>query len=79
MDASEGGLSAPMSHLVARPPCHTLTSDASKHAVGGFCLEMGQYWRYDLSQEELARFVEAASTFSRWIIFASMPSSCSAW
>ena len=39
MDASEGGLSAPMYRLVARLPCHTLTSGASKHAVGGFCLE----------------------------------------
>ena len=56
MDASEGGLSAPMCHLVARPPYHTLPSDASKHAVGNFCLKMGQYWWYDLSQEELARF-----------------------
>ena len=56
MDASEGGLSAPMPRLVARTPCHTLTSDASKHAEGGFCLEIGQYWRYGLSQEELARF-----------------------
>ena len=36
MNASEGGLSAPMYRLVARPPCRTLTSDASKHAVGGF-------------------------------------------
>ena len=39
MNVSEGGLSAPMYRLVARPPCHTLTSDASKHAVGGSCLE----------------------------------------
>ena len=45
MDASEGGLSASMYRLVARPPCRTLTSDASNHAVGGFCLETGQYWR----------------------------------
>ena len=56
MDASEGGLPTPMYRLVARPPCRNSTSDASKHAVGGFGLEIGQYWRYDLSEEELARF-----------------------
>ena len=50
MDASEGGLPAPMYRLVARPLCCTLISDVSKHAVGGFCLETGQYWRYDLSE-----------------------------
>ena len=60
MDASEEGLSAPMYRLVARPPCRTLTSDTSKHAVEGFCLETGQYWRYDLSEEELARFCESS-------------------
>ena len=56
MDANEGGLVTAMYRLEARPPCRTLTSDASNHAVGGFCLETGQYWRYDLSEEELARF-----------------------
>ena len=56
MDASEGGLSAPMYRTLARPPCRTLTSDASKHAVGGFYLETGQYWWYGLSEEDLARF-----------------------
>ena len=56
MSTSEGGLSAPVYRLVAPPPCCTLTSDASKHAVGGFCWETGQYWRYNLSEEELARF-----------------------
>ena len=56
MDTSEGRLFAPMYRLVARTPCRTLISDASKHAVGGFGLETGQYWQYDLSEEELARF-----------------------
>ena len=56
MDLSERGLSASMPRLVVRPPCRTLVSDASKHAVGGVCLETGQYWWYDLSEEELARF-----------------------
>ena len=79
MDASEGGLSAPMYHLVARPLCRTLTSNASKHTVEGFCLETEHNWRYDLSEEEQACFVEACSTFSSRIIFLSMPSSCSAW
>ena len=40
MDASKGGLSAPMYRLVPRPPCYTLISDVSKYAVGGFCLEI---------------------------------------
>ena len=53
---SRGGLSATMYRLVAHPPCPTLTSGAYKQAVEGFCLEIGQYWRYDLSEEELARF-----------------------
>ena len=56
MDASEGRLSAPMCRLAARPPCRTLISDGSKHAVGDLCLETGQYRRDDLSEEELARF-----------------------
>ena len=50
------GLFAPTYRLVAGPSCHTLTSDTSKHDVGGFCLETGQYWRYELSEEELACF-----------------------
>ena len=56
IDESEGGLSVPMYCLVARPPCHTLTSDASKLAVGGFYLETGQQWWDGSSEEELARF-----------------------
>ena len=57
MDTSEGGLSTPIYRLVARLSCPTYTSDASKHAVEGLCLETGQYWRYDLSRE-LPRFCE---------------------
>ena len=48
-------MSIPMYRLVARPPCRTLISNAYKHVVGGFCLEADQYWRYDLSEQELAR------------------------
>lgn len=47
---------APMYRMVARPPFRTLFSDASKNAVGGYCLEMGWYWRYTLSEEEQSRF-----------------------
>ena len=50
----------PIYRLVARPPCRTLVSDASKHVVGGFCLETDQYWRYDLSEEEPARVCESS-------------------
>ena len=34
MDACEGGLLAPMCHLVARAPCQTSISNASNHAIG---------------------------------------------
>ena len=51
-----GCLSAPMFNLVSRPPQRTIFSDASKQAIGGFCLETGVYWRYDLTKDEQARF-----------------------
>ena len=56
MDASERGLYTPMYRLVARPPCRPLIPTASRHAIGGFCIETGQYWRYDLSEEDLVHF-----------------------
>ena len=56
MDTSGGVLPVPMCRLVACPPYRSLISNASKHAVGAFCLEISQYWRYDLYEEELARF-----------------------
>ena len=45
-----------MYHLLERPSQRTLISDASKTAVGGFCLETGVYWRYDLDAGERSRF-----------------------
>ena len=56
LDARGGILSAPMYHLLERPPRRTLFSDASKTAVGGFCLETGVYWRYELDDGERSRF-----------------------
>ena len=56
LDARGGTLSAPMYHLLERPSKRTLFSDASKTAVGGFCLETGVYWRYDLDAGERSRF-----------------------
>ena len=56
LDARGGTLSALMYHL---PECRsqcTLFSDASKNAVGGFCIETGVYWRYDLDAGERSRF-----------------------
>ena len=56
IDARGGVLSAPMYHLLERPAQRTLFSDASKTAVGGYCLETGVYWRYDLTAQEQSRF-----------------------
>ena len=44
-----------MSHLLERPAQRTLFSDASKTAVGGYCLETGVYWRYDLTDQQQSR------------------------
>ena len=56
LDARGRALSAPMYHLLERPSQRTLFSDASKTAVGGFCLEAGVYWRYGLDAGEQSRF-----------------------
>ena len=45
-----------MYHLLERPARRTLFSDASKTAIGGFCLEAGIYWRYELDTAEQSRF-----------------------
>ena len=79
MDASEGELSVSMYRLAARPPCRTLISDASKHAVGGFCLETGQCWRCDLSEEELACIRGSIKHLQSQDSISIMPSSFSAW
>ena len=49
-------LSATMCHLLERPARCTLFSDASETAIGGFCLETGVYWRYELEPAEQSRF-----------------------
>ena len=51
-----------MYNIVTRPPQLTLFSDASKQAVGGYCSETGQYWRYDLSAEERSRFCGSSAS-----------------
>ena len=56
LDARGGTLSAPMYHLLERPFQRTLFSYASKTVLGGFCLETGVYWRYDLDAGERSRF-----------------------
>ena len=55
VNARGGVLSAPMYLLLERPAQRTLFSDSSKTAVGGFCLETGVYWRYDLTAQEQSR------------------------
>ena len=59
LDARGGTLSAPMYRLLERPARRTLFSDASKTAVGGFCLETGVYWRYELNDRERSFAVRA--------------------
>ena len=66
IDARGGVLSAPMYHLLERPAQRTLFSDASKTAVGGYCLETGVYWRYDLTAQEPSRFC-GSSKFVRGV------------
>ena len=57
VDARGGVLSAPMYRfLLDRPAQHTWFLDASKTAVGGYFLETGVHWRYDLTAEEQSRF-----------------------
>ena len=56
VDARGGVLSAPMYHLLEPPAQRALFSDASKTAVGGYWLETGVYWRYDLTAQERSRF-----------------------
>ena len=55
--ARGGSLCSPMFNIVARPPTFSILTDASKRAIGGYCPEGGQYFRYDLSEEEQSRFV----------------------
>ena len=56
LDAQGGTLSTPMYHLLERPAQRTLFSDASKTTIEGFFLEIGVYWRYDLSVQKQSRF-----------------------
>ena len=55
-DTCIGVLSAPIYHFLERPAQHTLCSDASKTAVGGYCLKTRVYLRYDLTDQEQSRF-----------------------
>ena len=45
-----------MYHLLERPSQSTLFSDASETAVGGFRLNSGVYWSYDVDGGERSRF-----------------------
>ena len=47
---------APMYQILERPARSTLFWDASKTTIGGFCLETGMYWRYELDTAEQSRF-----------------------
>ena len=56
VDPRGGVLSAPMYHFQERPAQRTLFSDESNTPAGGYCLETGVYWRYDLTVQEQSRF-----------------------
>lgn len=50
---SQGELSSSRTYnIIARPPQLRIFSDASKRAVGGYCVETGWFYRYDLSIKE---------------------------
>ena len=53
-----------MYRLLERPARRTLFSDASKTAVGGFCLETGVYWGYELNDRERSRFCGSSGSVS---------------
>lgn len=56
-----GYLCSPMYNIVLRPPTLSVFTDASKSALGGYCTQTGQYFRYDLSAEEQSRFVGSST------------------
>lgn len=58
--AARGGhVTSPMYNIVVRPPRLAVFSDASKSAIGGYCVQTGSYFRYDLSADEQSRFCGA--------------------
>ena len=46
-----GTLDAPLSSFNLQPHSRTLISDASGDVVGGFCLEIGLWWRMDFDDD----------------------------
>jgi len=48
-------LEAPLHCCFLQPPSRILVSDASGHAMGGYCLESGKWWRIDFTPDEQAR------------------------
>lgn len=57
-----GSLCAPMYNILDRPPKLSVFTDASKQAIGGYCLQTGHYFRYDLSVAEQACFVGSSKS-----------------
>ena len=56
VDARVGVVSAPIYHLIERPAQRTFFSDTSKTAVDRYCLEIGIFWRYNLTSQEQKQF-----------------------
>jgi hypothetical protein len=56
----ETELRTPIVTHIKRKHVQTWASDASFEAIGGYCLETGTFWRYDLTQEEASRVLKEA-------------------
>ena len=73
-DVRGGVLSArPMCHLLERPAQRTLISDASKSAIGGYCLQPGVYRRCDFTTctaaESLVELCQRSRPLRRVCVF----------
>ena len=51
-------LSSPLHTFFLQHRSHTLVSDESGTAVGGYCLETGAWWRFDLDRNAKSRLSE---------------------
>eukprot|EP00953_Heterococcus_sp_UTEX-ZZ885_P010203 5960-Heterococcus_DN1.PRE.3 len=55
---NETELRTPIVTHIKRKHAQTWPSDASFEAIGGYCLETGTFWRYDLTQEQASRVLK---------------------
>ena len=62
--SSGARLYSPLYSFVLQPHSRTLFSDASGKALGGFRLETGQWWRWDLDTNAQSRVREQVNSFT---------------